>query len=62
MGGSRPMGLCYAGVTAWLQANGYRTQRRGARSLPDMLALIQACETGALQGIATQIERSAKKH
>lgn len=61
MGGSRPMGLCYAGVTAYLQAHGYRTQRRGPRSLPAMLALIQACEAGALQGIAVQIERSAAK-
>lgn len=55
------MGLCYAGVTAYLQAHGYRTQRRGPRSLPAMLALIQACEAGALQGIAVQIERSAAK-
>lgn len=58
MGGSVPSGLCYAGVIAYLQAHGHSTKRRGQRNLARMLQLIQACEAGSLEGIATKLANS----
>lgn len=46
-------GLDYAGVTALLQARGYRTGRRD-KSLRHMLDDLRACEAGALAGWASK--------
>ncbi len=61
MGGAIPCGLDYAGVTAWLQAQGCHQRGRGDRALPHALACIQACETGHLLAVNELAARDAKK-
>jgi len=51
-------GLDYAGVSAWLQANGYSPHfARGPRSLARVLDDLRACESAALQEWAHQARR-----
>lgn len=60
MGAPQATGLCYAGVAAWLQANGYRHGRRGHHSLREALRYMAACEQAALEGMARH--RAQQKH
>ena len=62
MGAPQATGLDYAAVTAWLQAHGYHTRRRGSRSMPAALHAIAACEQGALQGMAQQRAQQQGPH
>lgn len=57
MGGAT--GLDYAGVSALLQARGYRAGSR-SKSLRTMLDDIRACEAGALAGWASKRESNGK--
>jgi hypothetical protein len=59
MGGAIPCGLDYAGVTAWLQAHGCHPRGRGARSLPDAIESIRACERGHLLVLNELAQRAA---
>lgn len=56
MGGA-PIGLDYAGVTAWLQAHGYGHGR--ARNLRETLGYISAMERAALTAYAEQADKKA---
>lgn len=58
MAGAMRTGLDYAGVSAWLQANGYSPQfARGPRSLARALDDLRACEVVALDEWTRQVSR-----
>lgn len=58
MGDPVRTGLDYAGVCAWLQAQGYRAQsRRGALTIGQILDDLRECESVALDAWARQAAR-----